>query len=506
MGKYSRGIKLLSAAEDSRKVFGLALLIAAFCTLSYILFLTDIYRDTAHVYAVFARAIGEGNFAEGIAVQVPMLNITLAGLLAYCGVEAVKALSIIAGVFYLATCFPLRKLLERYVSPLMAAWGCVLFATAPKMIRFACAPLIDSASIFLVTAGVLFFLRLSEKPTVKDGVLLGLSAGFLAAARGEGFIISTALFLGVPLYAGLFKAPVSWRKLAGCWLIALFCMLAAVSPFCAMNYSKSGYFVTDARVIGYAKNFGKALGIVPVESAEAKSKIFTSSANGNHSWSAKFGHLFSCLMRGGYELYVVLAAVGAVAMIRRKELKSDYLVILGITLLYFAVFLFTVSATRYYLFVVPFYMVFTITGAKLVYELSCRYIPGKYLPLLGGCAGVILLAQTGDGLKRAFSGEGKDAQAVGRWIKQWGKENIAGREFLIYAPGATEAAYWSGAKHTAGYEEEWRDPAEFAGFDLAVVHRKKSFGLEKRKDLVRIAGTPYAKDYWIFKPMTRGEK
>ena len=66
MGKYNWGIKLLSAAEDSRKVFGLALLIAAFCSLSYILFLTDIYRDTAHVYAVFARAIGEGNFAEGI--------------------------------------------------------------------------------------------------------------------------------------------------------------------------------------------------------------------------------------------------------------------------------------------------------------------------------------------------------------------------------------------------------------------------------------------------------
>ena len=498
--------RLIRWIKEPDKVFGAALLTGVFCTLCTVLFLSDIYRDTAHVYAVYAREIGRGNWYGGIATQVPMLNIALAGLLARCGLEAVKALSLVGGLFYLATCFPLRKLLERYVSPLMAAWGCVLFATAPKMVRFACAPLIDSASIFLVTAGVLFFLRLSEKPTVKDGVLLGLSAGLLAAARGEGFIISAALFWGVPLFAGLFKKPVSWRKLAGCWLLALVCMLAAVSPFCAMNYSKSGYFVTDARVIGYAKNFGKALGFIPVESAEAKSKIFTSSANGNHSWSAKFGHLFSCLMRGGYELYVVLAAVGAVVMIRRKELKSDYLVILGITLLYFAVFLFTVSATRYYLFVVPFYMVFTITGAKLVYELSCRYIPGKYLPLLGVCAGVILLAQTGDGLKRAFSGKGKDAQAVGRWIKQWGRDNIEGREFLIYAPGATEAAYWSGAKHTAGYEEEWCDPAEFAGFDLAVVHRKESFGLEKRKDLVRIAGTPYAKDYWIFKPMTRGEK
>ena len=88
------------------KVFVLALVIAAFCSLNYVFFLTDIHRDTAHVYAVFARSFGEGNFSEGIATKVPMLNIFLAGLLAYCGIEAVKALTLVAGLFYLLTCFP----------------------------------------------------------------------------------------------------------------------------------------------------------------------------------------------------------------------------------------------------------------------------------------------------------------------------------------------------------------------------------------------------------------
>lgn len=496
--------KLHNLVHSPEKVFISALLVAVFCTLCTVLFLSDIYRDTANVYAVYAREIGRGNWYDGIATGVPMLNILLAGLLSRCGLEAVKALSLIAGLFYIATCFPLRKLLERYDSPLMAAWGCMLFVCAPKIVRFACAPLLDSASIFLVTAGLLFFLRLSEQPTAKDGALFGLSAGFLAAARGESFIISVALIFGLPLFAALFKRPPAWRKLLLCWLLAACCATAAVSPFCTMNYCKSGYFVTDARVVGYTKIFGKALGLIPVKSAEERSKLFTSNANGNHNWRAKFGHLFSCLMRGGYELYIALAALGAIVIICRKELKSDYLVIIGLTLLYFAIFLFTVSATRYYLFVVPFYMVFTITGANLIYKLSCRYVP-KYIPLLCVCAGVILAAQVGNGLKRSFSGNGKEELTVGKWIGEWLRENIEGREALIYAPGATEVAYWSGAEHTAGYEDPERDPATFNDFDLAVVRSKNSFGLENRKDLERLEETPYAQDYWIFKPMARTE-
>ena len=163
--------KVQQAAGQPEKVFMLGLIIAAFCTLSHVFFLSDIFRDTAHVYAVFARAIGEGNWSEGIATKVPMLNISLAGILAGCGLEAVKALSLVAGIFYLLTCFPLRRLLERYVSPAAAAWGCVLYVCAPKMIRFACAPLLESTRIFFLVAAILYFLRCSEEPKLKNMVL-----------------------------------------------------------------------------------------------------------------------------------------------------------------------------------------------------------------------------------------------------------------------------------------------------------------------------------------------
>lgn len=501
--KLSAGIKKQIAVPEN--VFALALGIAGISTLCTVLLLTDIYRDTAHVYAVFAREIGQGNYFDGIATKVPMLNISLAGLLARCGMEAVKALSLIGGSFYLATCFPLRKLLERYVSPLMAAWGCVLYVTAPKMIRFACAPLIDSASIFFLVTAALFFLRTAEDPKWRNAGILGLSAGFLAASRGEGFITATVLLLGLPVFAALFRQQTSWKKLSVMWILAIFCALAAVSPFCAMNYQKSGYFVTDARCVGYVKSFGKAFGLIPVE-PEQKKQLFMSEDNGNNSWPAKFGHLFSCMMRAGYELYWIFAVIGLIVVIRRKALKSDYLLLLGITLLHYAVYLFVVSATRYYLFIVPFYMVFTLTGIDFLRQKFVPAVPEKLRFLLPVICGVILLLQVGGGLKRTFSSVGKDQQAAGKWIEEYGKNNIPDRELVIFAPGMTETAYWSKARHTDGYEKEQHDPATFREFDLAVVHRKKSFGMEKRKDLERIPDTPYAEDIWIFKPVKQENK
>ena len=124
------------------------------------------------------------------------------------GLEAVRALTLVAGLFFLATCFPLRKLLERYVSPLAAAWGCVLFVFAPKMIRFACAPLLESSRMFFMIATILYFFRTVENQKWKNAVLFGISAALMAAARGEGIALSVTLLLGIAW--GVFTYCRSW--------------------------------------------------------------------------------------------------------------------------------------------------------------------------------------------------------------------------------------------------------------------------------------------------------
>ena len=493
--------KVQQAAGQPEKVFMLGLIIAAFCTLSHVFFLSDIFRDTAHVYAVFARAIGEGNWSEGIATKVPMLNISLAGILAGCGLEAVKALSLVAGIFYLLTCFPLRRLLERYVSPAAAAWGCVLYVCAPKMIRFACAPLLESTRIFFLVAAILYFLRCSEEPKLKNMVLFGLSAGFLAVSRAEGAVVSLALLGGYWLFLLLFRKSAVWKKQFTAMIIAVICAVAAISPFCAMNYSKSGYFTPDARMVDFAKlQIQKFTGDSTCAVADAQKKSEKSTSYSNDMTEKKgFDHDVSCFIRGGYELYIILALLGMILIIKRKQWSTDYWLLVAVSALQCVVYIATISAQRYYLFLIPLFMMFTLAGVAFVRDLIKKHLPQKlHIFCLAVCV-LILGGQVANGVKRAYSSKGKDLQAAGRWIAEYGKKHFPDRKLIIFAPQMTEVAYWSGAVHTDGYEKKQNDPATFKDFDLAVVHRKKSFNMEKRTDLERLSDTPHSKNIWIFK-------
>ena len=495
--------KLITYSCDPKMVFRFSVALAALSTVCYTLFLTDVYRDTVHAYAPYVRELAAGNWAEGIATQVPMLNITLAGGVAYLGLEPVKALTLIAGLFFLATCFPLRKLLERYVSPLAAAWGCMLFVLAPKMIRFACAPLLESSRMFFLIATVLYFLKTAENPKWKNAVLFGAAAGFMSVARGEGMALSVILLLGLPIYAGLFCRPTAWKKLMVSWIAAIICATTAVSPFCSMNYCKNGYFVPDVRIVAF---INPAL-FAPTEPAQNQEETFVyKSEHQQMTAGEKFYHNLSSFVRGGYELYWLLAIIGAAAIFRKKQLKADYLVILGTILLYFAVYALTVSAYRYYIFLIPLIMMFTITGAEVLKDLATKYLPCKLQILCSILCVLLAIGQFVNGINRAFSSKGKDFIKVGKWIEQYNKKHFPDRKLKLFSPMMSETGYWSKAELTDGFDKRPHNPATFKDFDLAVVHRKLSYGMEKRDDLERVPNTPHSKNIWIFKPKMQENK
>ena len=278
------------------------------------------------------------------------MPITLAGFLAYCGVEAVKALTLAAGVFYLATCFPLRRLLERYVSPLAAAWGCVLYVCAPKLIRFYCAPLLDSAKTFFLIAAVLYFLRSTEEPKAKNAILLGVSAGLLAAARGEGILLTAAMLAGYLFFVLIFRRNAAWKKQFAALITAVICAIAVLTPFCAMNYSKSGYFVTDARIAYVIQS--KLAPAAPQATAAEKATNFVTYSN-DLSEKKTLSHDISSFIRGSYELYLILALLGMPLIIKKREWRSDYWLLIGLTAMQCVIYMATVSSQRYYLFLIP---------------------------------------------------------------------------------------------------------------------------------------------------------
>lgn len=497
--------KIKDFCTSPGKVFAAAVGIAIFSSLCYILFFGDIHRDTAYVYAYFAREIGNGNFYDGIVEKVPMLNISLGGLLAWCGMDAVKALALVAGFFYVAACFPLRRFLERYLSPLAAAWGCLLYAAAPKLIRFSCVPLLESSRIFFIISAVLFFFRTIENPKIKNALLFGASAGLLAVSRGEALLATIALLAGYPLYLLIFRRPERWKPHFAMWACAIGTAFIISSPFWVMNYVKAGYFVPDMRVVQYYTAIKTTLS----QSADSNSTVpfgqsLMTPEEGNGSWSEKAHTTFTGLLRGGYELYWLLAAIGAAVLFRKKQLNADYLVLLGISILQILTYFIIVSSYRYYLFLIPLFMMFTITGVQSILEFARRRLPEKFHAVAALPLALILVVQVADGVKKAFSQKEKYYREVGEWIETYRQTHFPERRLRIFAPSIAEVAYWSGAKHTDEYGKLQHDPATFCDFDLAAVHSADPKGLEKRADLELITAAPHNRKVWVFRKKSTG--
>jgi hypothetical protein len=144
-------------------------------------------------------------------------------------------------------------------------------------------------------------------------------------------------------------------------------------------------------------------------------------------------------------------------------------------------------------------MMFTVTGAGVLRDLAVKYLPYKVQIICIAVCVALGIGQITNGVARAFSSKGKDFIKVGKWIGEYNKKYFPERKLKLYSPMMSEVAYWSQADLTDGFEDLLHNPATFREFDLAVVHRKRSYGLEKRSDLERVPGTPHSKNIWIFK-------
>ena len=482
--------KVYSFCTQEKKVFFLAMGIAFFCSLCYCCFFTDIHRDTAGVYALYAAEIGKGNFQEGLVSNVPMLIILLGGFLAWCGVEVMTALTLVSCFFYVATLFPLRRFLERYVSPPAASWGCVLYACAPKLILFSCVPLLESARIFFMISALLFFFRCADKPEWKSAVLCGLSCGALTAARGEGIMISAALLAGYLLYIPLFCRRKITGKHIGSFLLIVLCCFASLLPFCFLNYIKSGYFIPDTRAVEFTEKLITFVHNSRQTGAAEASQVFMSVEEGNTSWKAKIWNVLSGMFRGGYEGYVPFALLGLILVLRKRQWKTDYFVLFGISIMLCVVYTLIVSSYRYHLYLIPLFMMFTLTGLFFVTGSLCRMNQGKWIPAVTFLCALILFAQVGCGIRKAFSKRGETFRQAGTWIAEYGRKYHPSRPLKVYAYRIPEVIFWSKACQVNAYGKPFIAPETVQDFDLIVCRKGFADIFMKRKDLERIKGVP----------------
>ena len=489
------------------------LLFAAFLTglcivLAHIVFYPGInYRDSANVYTFMARSLADGEYAQAFHPGIPMLNVLCSRVFTACGVPPDLAMSAVSCLFYLATIPFVYLLLTCFMPGEPAAFGAMLFACAPKIIRFSCTSLIDSGKILFLVAGLYCLCRLIRKKFRSYGfaVGFGLALGGLSLARSEGIGNACVLFGCTALFwlAGVLREKRLMPVLPLVTTLAAWAL--ALGGRVWVNWHFCGKPVYDARLHVKLVNL---LGAHPAaaEAAEEVAVAVEPSETNLEFWI----ELLRKNIVGNYEVYFGFAVVGVILMIlaMRGEkwrilwpdrnvpefVKWDPFFIVPIVSVVFNILIFRIAhfhAYRYFLMNIPLFMVFTLMTCWWFWRWAVKLLPR---PLL--CVGIaavvgILALQVDNGIDKIFSKKTRVAVQSGRTAGEIMRaEDPDGRVFFRYA--AIEW-YYSGMKRALPVEAPQPDVRTFSDFDFLLALKDEDQILpqvEARADLREIPLPP----------------
>lgn len=343
--------------------------------------------------------------------HLPTFYTGLAGPLCQIGIEPVRALVLISGVFTALTIFPLFGLLKKMLPEKQAAWGGILFALFPDIIHCGVAPLIDSGRFFFLTASLyLIFSMPTDKISWRKLCLLGLSYGALALVRAEGicFVAITTLLYCVLLYKDLFwKKKFSFRNLGR---TALFILLPVIlmflicSPRMYQMQRLTGYPCLDSRQIKPIKKITDRI-IFKQKDPSTLATDTEKKAPENNRWKKRYWkNFFSSLNI----LYLPFSLLGLLLLLCRKKMTIYHWLML-LTMLLNSVLHYGLQAAagRYFLANIIFLLPFTITGYTVVFEEAKK--KSQLLAALGCAIAVSIAAiEVARSMATLDSGNAKD--------------------------------------------------------------------------------------------------
>ncbi len=505
-----------------------AVLVGAAISLTHLIFFHGIdYRDTANMYASLLRALVSGEYGEAFHPAVPSLNVLLARLFTLTGMEPDVALSAVSCLFYVATIPFVYLLLKCFLSAEPSAFGALLFACTPKIIRFSCAGLLDSGKLFFLVAGLYCSCRLIREKFRSFGtaVCFGLALGGLSLVRSEGVANACVLF-GCTV---LFWIRTVWREKR---VLPFLPMLTAVVPWVLAVLSRAwtnwrfcGRFIYDARihdglmyVLGVSGSDGAQ--VIPPSVAEEIAKTPAEKENALAVWL----ELIRRNIVGNYELYFGFAVAGLLLLIlagygrrcsasRAQTSAADrpacyvwpdrgvpdfvkwdpFFIVLIVNVVCNAViFKFSHFYTyRYFLLNVPLFMVFTVMTCWWFWRWAVKLLPRPLLCAALAAVVAILALQVNNGIDNMISGDAGDSarsgEAAGRIMRA---EKPDGKVLFWYAGIEW---YYTGMKRALPIETPQPDYRTFDGFDYFLVCKDEDAILpvvEERADLQEIPLPP----------------
>ena len=498
-----------------------AVLVGAAISLTHLIFFNGIaYRDTANVYAAMSRALASGMYAEAAHPAIPSLNVLLSRIFTWLGMAPDVAMSAVSCMLYVATIPFVYLLLNRFLPGEPSAFGAVLFACAPKIIRFSCAGLLDSGKVFFMVAALYCSARLIQERFRSYGTAagFGLALGGLSLARSEG-IGNACMLFGCTT---LFWLWIAWREkrfppvppmltTVAAWAVALLSRAWINWRFC-------GSFIYDSRV---NMKLNQVIAAILHTSGPAAEAVGAGeAAAGGNVGPVSWLELIRKNIVGNYEVYFGFAVAGAVLLIlaaygRRRAAShvqtpdarcpADYawpdrivpdfvkwdpfFIVLIVSVAFNAVIfkLTGLSAYRYFLMNIPLFMVFTLMTCWWFWRWAVKLLPRPLLHVGIAAVVVILAFQIQNGVDNILSDDSsaslRSGQAAGEIMRA---ENPDGRVFFWYA---CIEWYYTGMKRAVPIETPEPDSRTFADFDYFLIRKDEDdimSNAEARGDLREI--------------------
>lgn len=514
----NRWTAFLGRCLPPKVLLGISVFAAVAVTALSMLLLEDVYRDVGNVYATCSRLFAESHFREAMNPALPILPIVSAGTLAWItGLDALDALILSGGIFFVAQIPLLYVFLKRFLSPQLAAWGVLLTVFAPKIIRFTVAGMPESPRNFFLLLTVWGICLLFDRPRWSRALLVAVGMVGFTLSRSEGFLVSLGLFPVMVLLLLAAHKGETWKKrvsiavgyplLAGCFFVLL------LLPRIGQNLQETGYPTPDARLNRYLHRTvmpdrplrdlsEHSVRYTEVSSAVVPEKIPV--------WK-RLCMVLQQSVRGGYEVYMAFAGIGLLALLFAGWIRSrlptgwsptmslqksgrDLLLILAVYVLHSICYFPIKPAYRYYVFLIPLLMPLTMTGIALVWSILAKFrcqIPAGIGALL------LLIGQLENGCL-IFLEQNRDYQAGGRWIRDYFQKGKSLR-ILNYN---SYVVYWiDGTIVNFFYEGPSTRPEYASDFDVAIVDPEDERILNvfrSRKDVEELRH-PFEKTVTVFR-------
>ena len=484
-----------------------AVITACLISALHIFFCFDVYDDIAACYALMTRAFADGDWYNAFALHVPALTTSMGGLLTALGMGPFRSLVIVSCLFYIAS-IPLLYYILKYFLKRgdYAAWGCLLYVLAPKIIRFSCTGLLNPAKNFFIIAAIALILSSAKRLRWSNTLLMGVVLAGLALARAETIVFLPLLVLWYAYFIFADKKIELKKRFRTIFLHSLVITVMffiCASPRLYQGYKTVGVPVLDMRQAHY---ICKVLPFTNTGYKEnlyimAERKTFIPDTKSKRGWEKTWQGV-ECFTRGAYTPYLLLALLGIFLWWRKKEDRAEAFILFSVIALNTAVLIDISNSVRYYTINLIMLLPFTFIGLKFIFDLLPELKRLKFFAekpkviqtvkiLFITALVVVALLQIKNGAKQAIKRKYDYEYKTGFWIEANKDKYCSAKGRILVAATQPQFALWADAvwlnisENKIQFKEQLKEmqEADFVVFEsdqreiIEIFKKQKGFKL-----------------------------